>query len=432
MISSIVIKQKIFRIAEIIHLRIFGYEMSDEMRRFLGNLSWSFFGGFFSALVLLLINILAGRWLGPEEYGKYGLIVAIAAILMIPMILGLDTASIHFITKTNKKEEWDRIISSVLFLTLPLIAVISLVCFFWKKTISSWLQVSEDIILFAILFAAILAFRMLSEAFLRAFHKFKYQSGVRIFEVLFVSLIFFLLVFFGGSNFRSYIFSILSGYLVFILLSFYVFFRRIGIGNVKVIKKLFQYGVIAVLGSVFGILTGSIDKIFINKFIGSDQLGIYTAYSTVSFLLMGQVASLFVNVLFPHLSSLKSQEGILRKINKFSLIFFFPIWFLLVIAVSVSIFIFGSRYPLSIVYVLEFSLLGVIYFYFLILWWVIASAGEKGIRFTSFTAVAVGLLFIGLMYIFKYALTINLVVIFFVVSIALAIIWGNMNYEKYK
>lgn len=36
---SEMIKQRFFRLAETVHLRIFGHAMSDEMRKFIGNMS---------------------------------------------------------------------------------------------------------------------------------------------------------------------------------------------------------------------------------------------------------------------------------------------------------------------------------------------------------------------------------------------------------
>jgi hypothetical protein len=76
MIFSVAIKQRLFRLAEGIHLRIFGHEMGEEMRKFLGHLSWSFFGIFFSALILFVVNILAARILGPDGYGKYNFAIS--------------------------------------------------------------------------------------------------------------------------------------------------------------------------------------------------------------------------------------------------------------------------------------------------------------------------------------------------------------------
>jgi O-antigen/teichoic acid export membrane protein len=427
MIFSGVIKQKFFRIAEITHLRIFGYEMGDEMRKFIGHLSWSFFGGIFSSIILLIVNISAGRILGPVEYGKYGLIVGIVGILIMPMTLGLDTASVYFIAKTKDRKEKREIISSSLYMVLTMVLIVIFPIIYFRQSLSSLFQIPSSMLVIAAFFSAVLSARILMEAFLRGLHNFKVQSIFRILETMIILMFFFTLVKFWGAHFQSYVVAVLSGYLVFILLSFLVFFRYLGESDKRISKSLLQYGTIALLGSLFGIFTMSVDKLFINKFIGNEQLGIYTAYSTVSFLLMGQLAALFVNVLFPQLSSLGSQIGLLKKVNRFAIGLFLPVWLLLSIIISLLIFIFGHRYPLDFWLVLEFGLLGTVYFYFLLLWWIINSKGERGICFTSFSGIFFGLLFVGLMYIFRGVLTINYVAIFLIISIVSSVVWANMK-----
>lgn len=39
-----VLQEKSMALAGKVHLRIFGHEIGEEMRKFLGNLSWSFLG----------------------------------------------------------------------------------------------------------------------------------------------------------------------------------------------------------------------------------------------------------------------------------------------------------------------------------------------------------------------------------------------------
>jgi O-antigen/teichoic acid export membrane protein len=85
-------KKRFSEIAEMIHFRLFGHSIGDEMREFLHNLSWSFFGGIVAAAIMFATNVLAGRWLGPVEHGKYNLIVAISSFLVAFMILGLEVS----------------------------------------------------------------------------------------------------------------------------------------------------------------------------------------------------------------------------------------------------------------------------------------------------------------------------------------------------
>lgn len=59
MISSV--KIKLISLAGVIHLKIFGHEMGDEMEKFLGNLGWMGSGALVSGIFIFITNLAAGR-----------------------------------------------------------------------------------------------------------------------------------------------------------------------------------------------------------------------------------------------------------------------------------------------------------------------------------------------------------------------------------
>jgi len=65
------LKSRAISFTEVLHRRIFGHEMSDVMRKFLSNLSWSFFGGVASSVIMALVTILAGKNLGAVSFGEF-------------------------------------------------------------------------------------------------------------------------------------------------------------------------------------------------------------------------------------------------------------------------------------------------------------------------------------------------------------------------
>ncbi len=98
------IKKRILKIAEIIHLKIFDHEMGIKMKRFLTNLSWSFFGGFIATGMMFALNMVAGRILGPEEYGKYSSAVVLTGVLATIFVLNLDISSIRYLADRKYKK----------------------------------------------------------------------------------------------------------------------------------------------------------------------------------------------------------------------------------------------------------------------------------------------------------------------------------------
>ena len=113
-------KKRLIKIAEVVHLKFFGHSMSDTMREFLGNLSWSFFGGVVAMGFLFLIDVMAGRILGPKEYGKYALMIAMANVFIIPMLFGLNIGVNHYVAKVDNIKIRKRYIGSAIFIFIVL------------------------------------------------------------------------------------------------------------------------------------------------------------------------------------------------------------------------------------------------------------------------------------------------------------------------
>lgn len=426
-----VFQEKALALAGRMHLRIFGHEMGEEMRKFLENLSWSFFGGVSAAGILFIVNILAGRWLGPEEYGKYALVIAISSILVIPMTLGIDTAITYYVARSSSDFEKKENINSSLWVAGLFTAITSLLVFFLLSTASGLFHVEESVLIVGVVFSMFLSMRTMLDSIMRGFHFFKYQSIVRLVEA---GIIFFAFMFFvkeHGFVFVSYIIAMLAGY-VFTNIAIVLKLKNLFSLSFKHTKKIVFYGGYAILGSSFGVMVNSFDKILINKYIGAEQLGIYTAYSTASLLIVGQVMTLFINVFFPSLASIKDTGSILKKINKLALIFFVPTLAGLAAVISSVIILFGNKYALDWFLVIEFSLLGAFTMYFTALWWLIASRGKEGIRFTSFNGIISGLIFLLLMFVFGDELTLYHVVLFLIISLFYNIIRGNLNYARIK
>ncbi len=421
--------KKIIKLIEVVHFKIFGHPISDEMKNFLGSLSWSFLGGIISALVIFFINIMAGRILGPSEYGRYSLVIAVASIFVIFMTWGIDTAATYYISRSKNEDERKKYFSSVLTLYLVLIGTVVVMLFIFQGTIAFWFKTTSRLIFWASLFALFSSSKNIADAFIKSQQQFKFQSFLRISEafIIFVSFIAFIYLSLF-KDFSNYIEILIMGYIFFIAITVRHFKKYIGF-SFQYVQKLLSYGTFAVVGSFSGILFNSFDKILVNRFLGSSQLGIYNAYSIVSTVLVVQVIAMFINVFFPVLSSIEDKEVIFHKINKLALLLAMPIYFMLILIITLAITLFGKQYPFDLGLVLEFGLLAVLIIYFTILWWLIASQGKEGIKFTSINGIIAGLFFVGLIWVFRNTLSLHLVVAFLMVGMGYAILAGWLGYK---
>lgn len=429
---NFILRQKAVALAEWLHLRIFGHEMSDKMREFLGHLSWSFFGGIIAAGIMFALNILAGRWLGPEEYGKYGLVIAIASIFVIPMVFGVDTAVTHYIAKTKETREKEVYIKSSLWVVVFNVLLWTTVLLALYPLIVRAFSISKPVFYFALVFSVILGLRNIADSCLRGYHLFESQSKIRVFEaVAILGFFLYLVKYLNFLDFRSYASAILAGYLLAIVVVCYKFKKSLLPSGVYS-KKIIRYGFYALWGSVSGIMISSLDKILVGKYLNNELLGIYNAYATMSLLVVGQVVALFVNVFFPFLSSFSESAGVLKKINKLSAYLFIPAFFLISSIIFLGIKLFGNKYPVNWLLITEFGLYGALYAYFSVLWWLIASKSGKGMWFTSKNGMISGILFLALVMLFGGGLSLHFVVLFLIIAIIYNILVGNLFYARIK
>jgi O-antigen/teichoic acid export membrane protein len=143
-------------------------------------------------------------------------------------------------------------------------------------------------------------------------------------------------------------------YLVFFLLAFFIARKYLSFTfDSKIFKKLIHYGAYALIIVVATVFLGNVDKIMINYFLTSADVGTYQAYFNSSIVAVGILIGIFVKVFFPTASKFKDKKSILKRLNKLSipvaagLALFLPLFIFIVIS------LYG--YKLSILTIILFT-----------------------------------------------------------------------------
>ena len=354
---SEIIKQKLISITEAIHLRVFGHKMSPTMSNFLGHLSWSFLGIFFNGLILFAVNVLAGRILGPEGYGKYNLVLVIMNILSIFILLGLDITSIKYISSSKEMEDKKQYLSNSFFIVLFSSFIIFVFFLIFSSQLSGLFHLDKNIFLLAAVFAIIISLRTLLDSFVKSFNFFKFQSVAKIIEG-FIILLFFALFFFvfKFDNYQYYIFSLSIGYIVICIVYFMKIKGKIVVWNKEKIKDITKYSKTTIILTIIGIIMVSMDKIFVGKTLGVQQLGIYSAYLVSTSIFVGQIILVFDNVFFPTINQLDDKNAIIKKADKLFFLGLIPGTLIMFLFSFIIMLAFGEKYQLNVFYILAFSL----------------------------------------------------------------------------
>ena len=381
--------KKIFSLINIIYRRIFHEEVSPEVEKFIKNLSYVGIGTIIASVFSFSFNILAGRLLGPAEYGAFTLVQSVAMFLYIPLLLGFHTALVKY-----NAEKLDflrqRCIISTTYILVFLFTVVSLLVYFvFSKEIMSIFSISDEIFSFAVIFAVFFVFYTLTTETLRSLHMIREYSRYKpIFSgILLFSFLFFTLAF-RDLSFKSPLFSMLVAYGIIsgLIIVFLKKYLRLQI-NLDWVRKLNYYSIYSLLGGISYVLYTNIDKLMINYYLSISEVGIYRAYyySFTSVLLL--ISTIFITIFFPFASGFSNKKILFNKINVISKVFVILSFPIALISGSFIIIIYGSDYPLDLSLSILFSVLAVVVSVKQFYDWLICAVGIEGIKFVSYVAL---------------------------------------------
>ena len=183
------------RLVNHLHQSIFGRDMGPTMKDFLRHLSWSVLGILTSSILMFIVNILIGRSLGPNEYGKYNLVSTITNVLIVLMWLGVDTTLSKYVSESDDREEKNSLLSNALIILCTTSVVVGIIVLLLKQKIAGILETNSSLILLSLIFAIIAAFRYQLDNFFKARKKFQFQSTMRVLESVLILVSVILLVF---------------------------------------------------------------------------------------------------------------------------------------------------------------------------------------------------------------------------------------------
>ncbi|MFA6963164.1 MAG: lipopolysaccharide biosynthesis protein [Patescibacteria group bacterium] len=356
-------KKRLVQFVEKVHLKVFGHEMGDEMRSFLTRLSWSFLSGIGALPILMLITTLAGRFMGPIEYGKYNLMLVANQYLIIFIFLGLDTVLIRSIARDPSVKARKRVISSIsniVFLVLVGLVVLSPIVYPFVSRIMSG---GKSFFLMLICYTIVFSAKTLFDSSIRGLEEFKVQAKAKIFEVIIVAVLF-IAVFFvlKDHTFAGFVSVLVAGAIAISIYYLSYLKRYFGKSNFTDSLAVLREGKWFLISALLGTIFLSADKIIIAKYLGFTAFGIYSAYYFSSFTLIAQAGQLFNNVFFPATVRVKD-KAFIKKIDKIFCIGFLPLFVLASCLTLIMLSIFGRQYPVSLFYVIGFSVLSVVFLF---------------------------------------------------------------------
>lgn len=278
-----------------------------------------------------VIHMGLGRYLGPEMYGIYAIVISIATIFNLILTTGLPNATSKYISELNHDTKYRRsIVKTSILLSLFIGLVCSCIIFISAETVADQLN-DPTLALYIKLISLMMPLHALFaviKGYYNGIMNYKIQSYIiLLYEILKAALIF-SLVFAGFSVFGAILGFVISP-LIPLVLGLYL------IGLTSIIKsdcyspmKLLRFAVPIIAFSAVINLIMTLDLFFIKRILIDNELvGFYSAASMISrvpyFLMSALTLAIFPAVSANAHNQMKMQEYISEAL-RYALLFILP------------------------------------------------------------------------------------------------------------
>lgn len=256
-------------------------ETHNIKKQFIKNLSVLLGTRSLQIIINIYISILNCRLLSQTDFGKYGISISLANILLIPLVFGTNTTLLKVIPDTEKDKQ-GILAGTVSICNLGLCLLVTLLCLSISSLITLLLNISTTCWYLTILLAIIINWYMIIETFLKSQQHFLSIGVGKVVSSLFLLGLYILEIkFFNSYSLNMFLINNLIAQIVLILCVFWKVdsFRFRFDRNIA--KKVFKIGFVYMLSWLLSTLLYNIDLYVLEVIVGktnSAAAGIYQAY----------------------------------------------------------------------------------------------------------------------------------------------------------
>ncbi len=354
---------------------------SDRVMSFVDNFGYVAIAEIIASVIGFPVKILVGRFLGPEEFGKFSLVLSLVQFFLIPMLFGLTTAALKFLpSQPERKKEIISIISCLSLAT----TTGSILLLILTKTV--WLRsfgITDDIFWWGLLLSVINAAYFIFEAMNRGLQNYRlyFISTIVSSFALLASFCFFLFVL-NEHTYRAFVMTMIVNFLVGTFFFLRPTMRGWSLNFVSWTqsRSILHYASYAILGGITGAIIGNTDRFFLNHYVSLYWVGVYSAYINASTVLVGKFFQLFLNVYFPTLTGDRDKANIGRRLRIVAIVSILPVFLLSVGSIFLVMWLFGKEFPIRLDLVILFSVINCLYIVYQLYMWLLNAQGPRGIR----------------------------------------------------
>ena len=388
------VKELGLRLLSVLYELIFKEKMDDQARSFVLSTSYVGIGTVVGSLFTLAFSIIAARALGPGNFGILGLVTTVGTILAISMIAA-STPMIKYGSEVQDHRVQVTIISTAYILIAVVTVASACIFVLFSAPLSYLFGVTAEVFFFALFLAVTSTFYQLTTNSLRVFFKMRAYALLTAAQSVILLAAFLAFI---SKNLTSWELAAYSYYLSYAVIGFILVVYLKDYIKLRFerswAKKIVHYSLLALPGGVAATFMG-VDRILINKFTTTADVGIYNAYFlpsiTVAVLLWMVINAAF----FPYASKSDDKLAILRRVNKAMPYLAAALAPSVLLLEWIVFFLYGRQYPFSWEIALFFAIAATMAFFYQALSWLMASQGTRGATVNTLSSIIALIVLVG-------------------------------------
>jgi len=389
------LKEFASRLPSLPYEMIFKERMTRDATDLFKGTSHVAIGTLFGALISFVFTILAARILGPANFGDFSLISVIGTIFALSMSISINPM-ILYASRTRDASEQTRIISTA-YVQIAVFTAASIIIYaLLSSPLSQLIGIPVTLYFFAVVYAMSISFFMLTLNSFRIFSKMKAYALLNAGQSVLVLVVFLAFIYGDVRTWQSAASSLFVSYVAIGVISLVYLRKHVTLRFDRVwSKKIAHYARFAIPGTVAAACMG-VDRILINIFGTTANVGIYSAYFVPSITIALMLSTIANAGFFPYASRRRDKRSILFKMNRAAPYIAIALVPAFVVVERIAFALYGSQYPFSWEIAFFFSLAATSTF--LYQWYnaLMGSEGARGAKLTSYSSIIALLVLVGL------------------------------------
>ncbi len=304
------------------------------------------------------------RLLSPEEYGILAIFTSIITIFTV--FMGLSIQSSIVVKYYDHDDDFPEFLgTNIIFLVFNNVLMIT-ICLVFCSQIASLFSIKEDIFIIAVVISSFICFIQSELSYLQASQRSKKYVRISVVRNFFVTLLAVIWTYLLHEN--RYYGNVYSQFLVLGIIFVFVLFSISRVANynfrIKHLRYALLFSIPLIPHTLSGVILSQFDRVMINQFLGSHEVGLYSLAFNVGLLVavfVGALNNAWVPIFFESLKN-RSYDKIQSLAEKYSKVVLIAALGLILFSKEIIIIMADKQYIDAYKIVPIFALSGIINF----------------------------------------------------------------------